>query len=279
MNQIVKSQMRRNPRRLLVLTVFLLLACGMSARAENGKGWVKKKNQVYYYENRKPVTGLKRIGRHDYYFDSKGVQGTSWRKIGNDYYYFRCEEKAEGYLLKNTDRNGIKLGKDGKAILSSDRAKKKADLMARVSVYLDKIIAKQKAVLADKRIKLRVCYDYLRKNYPYRYVSHFMKKDRDFDLKSVEVILDCGYADCHPYAFTFAYLSNALGFSDITVYSWFSKKWQTGHSWVRIGNRVYDVSLGRHNRKSYELFGMGWSRYCRKYSYYKIKAERHLDKL
>jgi hypothetical protein len=171
------------------------------------------------------------------------------------------------------------LGKDGKAILSSDRAKKKADLMARVSVYLDKIIAKQKAVLADKRIKLRVCYDYLRKNYPYRYVSHFMKKDRDFDLKSVEVILDCGYADCHPYAFTFAYLSNALGFSDITVYSWFSKKWQTGHSWVRIGNRVYDVSLGRHNRKSYELFGMGWSRYCRKYSYYKIKAERHLDKL
>lgn len=265
---------------LLLLILLFLILFVIGAQAAPAKGWVKIKNKCYYYENNKPVTGLYKIGTKEYFFDSKGVQKTSWRKVGKNYYCFASLEKENGFMLKNMKKNGIYLGDDGKARLSSDRARKKAALMVRVSDFLDHIITNNKKEFSSRRDKLKECYDYLRKNYPYRFVSHFRENDPNWDLWSVEALLKRGYADCHPFACTFAYLANALGYSDVKIHSWHTLKYgNTGHSWVILNGDVYDVSLGRHNKSSYALFGMDYEKYRRKYPYYHVNSRRSLDKL
>lgn len=275
--------MRAGRRVLQVFAVMMLvlLACGSFTLAHAAKkGWVMQKNRCYYYAGGRPVTGSRRIGGREYLFDAKGVQKTSWRKVGNAYYCYRSAEKAGGYLLKNTVRNGIRLGRDGRAELSSDRARQKAALMVRVSAFMDRIVEKSKARLSSRRDKLKACYDYLRKKYPYHFVSHFREKDPNHDLWFVNALLTRGYADCHPFAFTFGYLANALGYQDVTVLSWHTKKYGNGgHSWVKMGTKIYDVSLGRYKKKSYSLFGIDEKKYYKKYPYYKIKARRSLSDL
>ena len=264
--------------RVILLASLLVLVFGMSTSAST-KGWVKKKNYCYYYKNNKKVTGLQVIGGRTYYFDSKGVQRTSWRKIGESYYCFNAGDKSKGYLLTNTTANGIRIGADGRADVTQKLSKRKAKVMVKVSGLLDKIMKKGKKKLSKKG-KLKLCYDYLRKKYPYHLVSHFREKDPNFDLWSVEQLFKRHYADCVPYACTFAYLANALGYKDITILSWYiHKPRKTGHSWVQIGNRYYDVSLGRHNKKSFRLFSIKISKYKKIYPKYKIKNRKRIDTL
>ena len=272
-------------KHIRVLSI-LLLICGimfascMTAEAASAKGWVKKKNMWFYYVNNKPVTGRRKIGKHEYYFDSRGVQMISWRKIGKDYYCFRSKENAAGYMLKNTTKNGIRLGADGKAVLSSERAVKKVETMVRVSALMDKIIQKNKNELTSYIKKLKACYDYLRNKYPYRGMSHYRPKDPNWDIWCVDELMKRGYADCHPYACTFAYLANAIGYTDITINTWYTeKKRKTGHSWVQINKKAFDVSLGRHNKSSYELFNIDAKKYKKKFPYYPIKARKKINEL
>ena len=264
--------------RAALLAVLLVLSFGMSTLAASN-GWVKKKNYCYYYQNKKPVKGLQKINGRTYYFDSKGIQRTSWRKIGKSYYCFNAEEKSGGYLLTNTTKNGIQIGPDGKADVRQKRPNRKVQVMVKVSSLLDKIMTKSKKTLSRKK-KLKLCYDYLRKKYPYRLVSHFREKDPDFDLWSVEQLFKRHYADCVPYACTFAYLANALGYKDITILSWYiHKPRKTGHSWVQIGEKYYDVSLGRHNKKSFHLFSISKKKYKKIYPRYKIKNRKNIENL
>lgn len=263
------------------VTVMLMLVIGMSVYAAPKKGWTKTSKGYTYYRDGKALKGLQTIGQKTYYFDSKGIQRTSWRKIGKNYYCFHAGTKTKGYMMVNSSRNGIKLGEDGIAILSSDRASAKAKTMSSVSKWLDSIIEKQKVVNKPQKTQLKAVFDYLRKTLPYRFVSHFRTKDSNWDLWSVEYAMKYKRADCHPFACSFAYLANALGYNDITVFSWYTKKYGgQGHSWVRIGKtRIYDVSLSRFNKKSYKLFGMKESTYKKKYPYYKIKHTMKLSDL
>lgn len=262
---------RKQALRLLLLSALMLLLLGMTAHAAS-KGWVMKKNKCYYYVKNKPVTGVRKIGKRTYYFDSKGVQKVSWRKIGKDYYCFHSGEGSDGYMLTNTTWSGIKIGADGKAALPTDRAVRKMKVMVRISDFMDKIILNSKKRYKSKRSKLKKCYDYLRKKYPYRFVSHYRSKDKNYDLWYVEALLKRRYADCHLYAFTFAYLANALGYQDVVVQTWHTKKY--GHSYVILNDgKIYDVSLGRHNKKSYWLFGISKKKYYKKYPIYKSKKK------
>lgn len=264
--------------RVLVLAGLLALALGMTAQAADG--WVRNNNKISYLAGNNRVTGLAAIGGRTYYFDAAGVQRVSWRQIGNDYYCFRSEEMDGGYMMTNTAWNGIWLGPDGRAQLTTDRAVRKVTDMVRVSALMDRIIDSSKERLPRRINKMKACYDYLRKHYPYRYVGHFREKDPDNDLFSLEALLNRGYADCHPYACTFAYLASALGCSNVTIQTWYTYKYgHVGHSWVVIGDKVFDVSLGRHNKKSYALFGMKTKTFHRKYPYYHINARKNLWEL
>ncbi len=58
----------------LVLTVLTLLTGCLTVFAESStqNGWVTQDGKTKYYENGTPVTGIKTIGYHTYYFDSDG---------------------------------------------------------------------------------------------------------------------------------------------------------------------------------------------------------------
>ncbi len=266
---------------LLLLTSIMMLVTGLNVQAKD-KGWVTQKSgYTYYYRNGQKLTGIQTIGSKVYYFDENGIQRTSWRSDGEHYYYFRVGKKSKGSMLVNGMRNGIQLGPDGAAILSSPRAQEKARLMSAVSAWLDSIIRARKAAKLSRREKLRAVFDHLRKHYPYRYVGHFRKTDPNWDIWSVDFMMAHHYADCHPFACSFAYLANALGYNNIVVFSWYTKKFGgQGHSWVKIGkDRIYDVSLARHDKKSYELFGMKEKTYSSKYYFYKKKHTMKLNYL
>jgi len=264
--------MTRKKKCFLLLLCLFLLTGSMTAQAAKN-GWKENsKKQWLYYKKGKALKGFQQIGDKYYYFSKKGVQGTSWRKVGSAYYCFKAGNGEKGYMLTNTVKNGIQLGSDGKAVLSSERAKKKAKLMARISKYLDKIVASG----YSKKEKLKRCYDYLRTNIPYKFTSHFRKKDKNWDIWSANALMDNGYSDCHPYACTFAYLANAIGYDKVTVQS--AKR----HSWVKINKRYYDVSLARFfGRSSYYLYGRKkkvFMNYQKKHGY-TVKVQVHLNKL
>lgn len=255
----------------LFLCLFLLTG-SMTAQAAK-KGWKENsKKQWFYYRDGKALKGFQKIGKKHYYFSKKGVQGTSWRKIGSDYYCFKAANGKKGYMLTNTVKNGIQLGSDGKAVLSSERAEKKVKLMARISKYLDKIVSPG----YSKKEKLKKCYDYLRYNIPYRFSGHFRKKDKNWDIWSANALLDNGYADCHPYACTFAYLANAIGYDKVRIQT--AKK----HTWVRIDKKYYDVSIAvRFFKNSYFLYAKdkeSFMNYQEKHGYY-LKLQVRLNRL
>ena len=259
--------------RLLLLLCICVLLGSMNAQAAKKKGWVRNsKKQWFYYRDGKALKGMQTIGKKTYYFSKKGVQRTSWRKIGKDYYYFKPAVGSKGYMLKNKKKNGIRLDADGKALLTSTRAQKKAAVMARASKFLDTIVTSGHS----KQEKLKTCFDYLRYNIPYRFTSHFRKKDPNWDIWSANALMDNGYADCHPYACTFAYLANAIGYDKVYIQT--AKK----HSWVRIGSRYYDVSISvRFFKNSYFLYGKKkkpFMKYQEKHGY-PLKLQVSLRKL
>ena len=260
----------------LALAVIVMMLA-FPAKADDKNGWVTSEGYCRYYVNRQALTGLQEINGNTYYFSPDGIQLTSWRQIGENYYCFQPAQQENGYMLKGTEQNGITLQSDGRAVLSSTRAEKKVKLMVRISGFLDKILKSGKGKWTTRRQKLKGCYDYLRKRYPYRFVCHFRRKDPNWDIWSANYLMDHGYADCHPYACTFAYLANALGYRNVTVLSWFVSK--TGHSWVKLNGKIYDVSLGRHAKKSYRLFGISEKAFYRKYRQYKVKDRLYLDRL
>lgn len=260
--------------RMLLLACFLVLVFGVTVHAD---GWVRNKNKVSYRTGKTKATGMVEIGGRTYFFDSSGVQRMSWRKVGEDYYCFRSEDMSGGYMMTNTTWNGIWLGADGKAELTTPRAVRKAAVMVRVSALLDRILDSSKKRLPKRIDKMKACFDYLRKHYPYRFVAYYREKDPNYDLFSVEALLNRGYADCHPYSCTFAYLASALGCPRVTVCIYYrAKPRRDGHSWVLIGNKVYDVSHARFDKSSYELFGMNVKRFSKIYYYYPVTYRKYL---
>ena len=69
-------------------------------------GFIKSNNYTYYYVNDKMVTGIKKIGNYNYYFDNNGHMVTGLKKIGSYYYYF----ESNGTMISGWKNvNGIKM--------------------------------------------------------------------------------------------------------------------------------------------------------------------------
>lgn len=259
---------RLNLRKILLLACFaiMLLPISVSAAVKNGikvNQWTGKGGNYYYLdENGKYKKGVHKIKNKLYFFDSNGVQRTGWRKKGSAYYYFNIGKKADGYRVSKCTVNGIKIAADGKAQLTNERARRKVAVMVQINEWVDKITSPWKT----RDQKLKQCFNYLRKNIPYRYVSGFRgKTDTNWDLWGAEYVLKNRKSDCHPFASTFAYMANALGYKDIKVCS------LVWHSFTYVDGKYYDVSLARHNKTSYYYFGMK--------SYYKnqIRYTRNIN--
>lgn len=258
--------------------MFLLTAAAPSVRAAEAAndtvpkkaGWYKTQNGYAYLQtNGKYVKASKakkykivEIKGKSYAFNSSGIQVHGWRKINGKYYWFAYGTKGKGAMAKNTVVNNVRLTKTGAASAKTERAKKKVELMAKYSEWADQILKNKP--YASKTQRLKTCFDYLRR-LPYRYVSYFRgnknntKKnkiyDPDYDIWGAEYVLNYHRFDCHPIAAAFAYMANAVGYSDCVMYT---IEWANGgtHSFSSAEGLYYDTSLARHKLGSYYYFAM-----------------------
>ena len=222
--------------------------------------WTKHESAYRYLQaNGNPVKAAKNQIRlitlkgKTYAFNDAGYQIHGWRKIGGNYYYFSFGSGNNGYMLTDTNVDGIALAKSGIAKPSTTRKKKQIALMADFSEWADDITAADPG--ASRFEKLRVIYDYLRK-LPYHYVSGYKKNDPDWDIWGADYVYNRRTYDCHPIAATFAYLAHAIGYQDIQIIT--LKYW---HSFTCVDGKYYDTSLGRHDLrlkgdKKYRKFAM-----------------------
>ena len=238
---------------LLGMLVLLIAALPLTAHAKSSKKknkWVKKNGYYYYYNSKgKKSKGITKIGKKKYYFDSKGRQRTGWRKVDSTYYFFRIKSKKSGYMVKSSRVNGIWLGKKGRAQLTSERARRKAELMVNYQNWVDQITSPK----MTKGQKLLTCFDYLRTGFTYRVVFEELNGyGTEWDIGGAEYIyLNGQYFECWSIACAFGYMANALGYDKIWICA---HECSGGHGWVEIDGRIYDPSLARGDLSSYRYF-------------------------
>lgn len=73
-------------------------------------GWKTSGGKKYYYKNGKKLTGLHRLGKYYYGFDTNGVMLTGWNRIHNRFRYFG---KQTGRMRINQTVNGRKIDSNG----------------------------------------------------------------------------------------------------------------------------------------------------------------------
>ncbi|MBQ8306434.1 MAG: hypothetical protein IJX90_09510 [Blautia sp.] len=233
---------------LLLITV-LLPASSTSAASAKKAVWVTKNGQYYYYGQKGNLfKGLHTIGGSKYYFDSKGRQQTGWVKISGSYYYFKQSAKKGGCMAKNTRVNGIRLNKNGKAVLTSGN-KDYAACLARANQKLLAITNQS----MTKGQKLRTCYNWA---CACRFaVTETFRSTGRWDVTKKKWVKDrnvpypVNYANmrfvslktynCYAENCGFAMLAVALGYKNVYAYG------SIGHGWAVIGGRYYDPQQGK----------------------------------
>ncbi len=217
----------------------------VAAKTTRKNGWFNKDEKILYYRNGKKLRGLQKIGSHKYLFNEHGILLTGWRQVGKSIYFFRIENSKKGYMKTNTTVNGIRLKKNGKAVLRTEQDKRKAALLVHYQLWADSLTKRR----MSKEEKLRTCFDYLRRKLRYRGSISLDIFQPDFDVEGAEFIYENGqFFECHTIACAFAYLANAIGCSHVQICA------HSGHGWTEIDGLIYDTSLARHNPYSYHYF-------------------------
>lgn len=95
------------------LLAILLVSVPQNAYAASSNsytGWKTSGSSRYYYENGQKITGLKKIGKYTYAFNSSGKMLKGWQKIGKYYRYFGS---STGRMKVNQTVNGRKINSKG----------------------------------------------------------------------------------------------------------------------------------------------------------------------
>ena len=246
----------RTGRRLAALTAALVVLLGMmtdvqtvsalDAGAKKKESWKIEKQCVFYYKGGKKLTGLRKLNGKYYYFDKKGVQRTGWQKIRGDYYFFRIDSKEKGYMVTSKKVNGVTLKDSGKAKKTKASAAK-----LNVMIKANKIMEKATKPTMKQKEKLRACFDYSMKKFRYRGSPRF-KKSKNWEYKYALDMFDRGHGSCYAYGAAFAFLANAVGYTDAYAIS------SGGHGWAEVKGRVYDPSWEMVDKK-HHYFGMSYN--------------------
>lgn len=234
-------------RRFLVAMAASVLAVGLMAgvaHADEGTVvWKKGKSAITCtVDGVKQAGGIKTIDGKRYYFDKKGIQRTGWKKVGGSYYYFAIGHKAKGAMVTSKVINGVKLGKDGRAVLNSES---KAEL--NILVKATKFVEATTKPLDSKATKLKKCFYKLKDDYRERSLRR-LKITSGWHRAYALDIFDRKMGDCHAYGAAFAYVANAIGCKQCAIVC------SGGHSWSEVDGKVYDVEWSKHRATDYFAF-------------------------
>ncbi len=233
---------------LLLLLIQVVLFAGMpkAAQAATHKNeWVKSKGYMFYYneDGKKETGGIVEIGSKKYFFTKSGYQRTGWRQVGDDYYFFKVSDGKNGYMLKDTTVNGIRLYKSGKAKMT-DYARKKMPVL----IKANRIRQSKTNANMTKSQKLKAVWKYLLK-FQYRGSPKFAY-NKNFDITYASQMFRERHGSCYHYGAAFAYLANACGYSKCLAVS------SGGHGWAEVDGYIYDPSWQLVDGKRYSYFHM-----------------------
>lgn len=235
----------------LALSLTCLLIAPSAAVADNADRpavqWIEKGSRIYCkVDGVAQKGGLRTIAGRSYLFDAKGRQLTGWRKVGRHYRYFTVATKAKGAMVTGKVVNGVRLDKQGRAVLN-DQAKAELGVLTKATAFVER---NTKPAWSQKK-KLRTCFNLLRDKYSERAFRSFSSKSgwqRAFALD----IFNKKSGSCHSYAAAFAYIANAIGCKNCKVVS------SGGHSWAEVDGKVYDPEWAKHCRV--DLFAFPYAR-------------------
>ncbi|MCD8012976.1 MAG: hypothetical protein LUG99_07355 [Lachnospiraceae bacterium] len=213
-------------------------------------GIVTKSGNKYYkysngsYAKNKFVT----IGSKTYYFDSKGVMATGWKKISGSYYFFN---RSTGVQKKNASVDGIKLKANGKAVVNSSK-----------KTFIDTMITARTVMLANtntsdsKAAKLKKCFDWVLKHPYHRYrILPQARLSGNWICTFANDEFVNGNGCCVSEACAFAFLAHECGYTAYVCDD-------TGHAWAEINGKVYDTlfaeakNYSQYYGSSYQTAGL-----------------------
>ncbi len=203
--------------------------------------WVKDKGETYYKDasGKKVRSKFVEIGKKTYYFGKSGAMEKSWVKVGKKYYYL---DRQTGVLKTKGKADGIKLGKNGAAVVNKTAKKKLA-----VMLQAKKIVRKQTKATDTKQQKLKKVFDWTMKAPYKRYrIIAEVRTKKNWQLDYANDVFKKGKGCCVSYSSAFAYLAKECGYSKVYLCD------DSEHAWVEIGGRVYDVLFAR--AKSYNRY-------------------------
>lgn len=194
-------------------------------------GWFKSKaGNYYYYSNKgkKYVSGEYKIGSYYYYFSKKGIMQYGWVKVGSNY---RLYDRRSGKRLTNTTADGIKINKNGNAVLN-DWAKSKIATSLKAKKVL-KSITNPSDSMESKRLK---AFNWII-SLPYKQYRLLrpIYRQQGWEMTFANDIFDYGQGCCVSQSSALAFLFREIGYTDVYVCH------DTGHSWVTIGSILYDT--------------------------------------
>lgn len=209
--------------------------------------WIEKSSRIYCKVNGAvQKDGLHTINGKTYLFDAKGRQLTGWHKVGKSYCYFTVANKAKGSMVTGKVVNGVRLDKQGRAVLN-EQTEAELKVLVKATAFVE---SNTKPTWSQKK-KLRTCFNLLRDKYSERAFRGFSSKSgwqRAFALD----IFNKKSGSCHSYAAAFAYIANAIGCTSCKVVS------SGGHSWAEVDGKVYDPEWAKHCRV--DLFAFPYAR-------------------
>lgn len=247
----MKKNRLKKPLYLLAFVCMLLfMSCTVNAAPKYQNKWLKMKKYgkvLYYDKNGKKATGLTKVGDKYYYFSSKGIQQTGWQCIDGNYYFFQIRNGRGGCMVTRQKINGITLSNSGKATYNSTQLRK-----LKIMVEANKVMASVTNANMSKSEKLRKCFERA-VNYGYGGRGGFKKTISNWDVVYAEDMFYRGHGDCYAFAAAFAYLANAVGYTDVNVIS------SGGHGWAEVNGKVYDPDWAKVTRQTNTYYAMDYS--------------------
>lgn len=226
------------------------------------KGWQKIGKKKYYaLTNGMLLTGVSKAGGAYYYFSSRGglkkakkdrietISGTDylvlksgkmgkgWCSIGKKYYY--C--KKNGKILKNTTKDGIKIGADGVAEKAPEPAKSALDQKAA------SIVSSITRSGMTQGEKIHACWNFMTSHANFYYsTAYYPGAYSQSEFRRLALLMLNGRAgNCYCFASAFAALTKACGCTSYVVYGLCPGRrdgradGMTRHCWVYIAGHGY----------------------------------------
>ena len=126
-----------------------------------------------------------------------------WKKTKNYYYYYRNVKKA--------------------------RSKEKVELMVKCAKMMDTVTKPRQA----RKTKLKIAFQYAKTHFPRRNI-HDWRNTADWDIYYASYIINHRGGDCFCQGAFFAYLANAVGYTNVKAVS------SGGHGWAMVNGEIYD---------------------------------------